>query len=109
MQPGQIYRMEFAFEPPEQGSEYRPALIMQVDPVNSFALAIKVTTSPPNRDYPYRESIQHRDFASLDKTSYAQYDWYNIIPLNVRCKYIGTLHATDFREITSRFKDYHGI
>jgi len=106
MQPGEIYKMNFAFQPPEQGSEYRPALIMYVDHVNSFALAVKITTISK---YPFREKIQHRDFASLDRTSYAQYDWYNTISLNVKCKYLGTLHASDFSRIISRFKDYHGI
>jgi len=109
MQPGDIYRMDFAFEPPGQGSEYRPALIMHVDFKTSLAYVIKVTTSSSNIDFPYRECIKHKDFASLDRISYAQYDWYNIISINVKCKYLGTLHFADFRRITKRFKNFHDL
>jgi hypothetical protein len=106
MQPGEIYKMDFAFEPPQQGSEYRPALIMQVDHARSIAVAIKITRSAPTREFPYRERIMRQKYANLDYTSYAQYDWFNIIPIRPYKK-IGSLHPTDFARISTCFQNYH--
>lgn len=107
MKPGDIYRMNFNHQPPAQGSDYRPALILQVDGVRKLAIAVKITRSEPTKDYPHRKRIEHKDHASLDYESYAQYDWYNIVTTTGRMKYMGTLHPTDFILVLDAFNEFH--
>ena len=109
MQAGKIYTMNYGFEPPELGKKYRPALVMFVDSDASLAYVCKITKSKPNRDFPYREQILHKDFAKLHYDSYVQYNWFDTVPITARHKYMGTLHTSDFGRIFGRFKSFHGL
>lgn len=105
MQPGDVYKFNFQFEPPEQGYSYRPAIILQV--YEEKAIAIKVTHTEPTQRDPYRKKINNIAGSGLDDHSYAQYDWFNIILANNTYKKIGTLDTTEFSEIVELFNNYH--
>ncbi|RIJ62865.1 hypothetical protein [Rummeliibacillus sp. POC4] len=105
MQPGDVFKLNFDFEPPGRGSSYRPVIIMQVYQEN--AIAIKVTHSGPTEDFPYREKIIDINGSGLDSNSYAQYDFYNIIPVTNTYVKIGILEPTEFAKLTALFNNFH--
>ncbi|WP_422723650.1 type II toxin-antitoxin system PemK/MazF family toxin [Heyndrickxia acidiproducens] len=110
MQPGDIYKLDFAYQSPGVGSRFRPALCMYADSQTNVALLCKVTTSEPNPRFPYREEIVHWPAANLDQQSWVQYDWYNAVDSNtVKHKYVGTMDTNDFQRIFDKFKTFHNL
>lgn len=66
-----------------------------------------MTHSGPSKDFPDREKIIDINGSGLDNISYAQYDFYNIIPVTNTYNKIGILEPNEFAKITALFNNFH--
>lgn len=105
--PGDVYRLYFTNEPTEPGGKDRPGLFLGFKNEQNIWIVLKVT-GKEYRDK--RVKINHplTGGIGLSKDSWAQCDWYLLLPSNVRLgTYYGRLHPQDLQRIMMRFQDLH--
>ncbi|WP_338778786.1 type II toxin-antitoxin system PemK/MazF family toxin [Metabacillus sp. FJAT-52054] len=107
MQIGDIYYISFPFDPPAQGGKFRPALILGFRDNKALAVAVKITKSSPNQNFPHRVPITYWQNAGLKYMSYAQINNPTSLSMTSKPVYVGTMHPVDLNKVLTAFSKFH--